>query len=62
MWVHKMIASVENHKAFAHTDKAKSIHFSDQFEHHKNMVDDRSLKVGGRQCIVTNDGYVIPAS
>jgi hypothetical protein len=29
-------------------------------EAYKNKVDDRSMKVGGKQCIRTNDGYVIP--
>jgi len=29
-------------------------------EHYKNKVDDRSCKVGGTQCITTNDGYVFP--
>jgi len=26
----------------------------------KNVVDDRSMKCGGRQCITTNDGFVLP--
>ena len=29
-------------------------------EHYKNHVDDRSYKVGGKQCITTNDGYIFP--
>ena len=29
-------------------------------EFHKNRVNDRSRKVGGKQCIVTLEGHVIP--
>ena len=31
-----------------------------RFEYYKNAVDDKSFKVGGKQHIVTLDGYVIP--
>ena len=31
-------------------------------EHFKNQVHDRSVKTGGKQCIVTLDGYVLPLS
>ena len=40
--------------------KGTSIHSSSQVEFYKNHVDDRSIKVGGRQLIHINDGYVIP--
>ena len=29
-------------------------------EWHKNLVDDKSVKVGGKQCITTLDGYAFP--
>ena len=29
-------------------------------EHYGNKVDDKSMKVSGRQCIHTNDGYIFP--
>ena len=45
---------------YAHLGKGKTIHSSGQLEFHKNQVDDRSKKVGGKQCIVTLDGYIIP--
>ena len=35
-----------------------SIHSSGQFEAYKNLVDDRSMKLGGHQSIRTNDGYI----
>ena len=31
-----------------------------QLESHKQVVHDKSIKVGGKQCIETLDGYVIP--
>ena len=40
--------------------KGKFIHFSEQFEHCQNMVDDRARKVGGEQVITALDGYHIP--
>ena len=45
---------------YAYMDKGTSIHSSPQIEYYKNHVDDRAIKVGGRQLIQTNDGYVIP--
>ena len=45
---------------YARTGKGHSIHSSAQIEWFKNMVDDKSTKVGGRKCIVTNDGYALP--
>ena len=35
-------------------------HSSGQIEHFKNFVHDKSMKVGGLQCIITNDEYVMP--
>jgi len=40
--------------------KGPSIHASGQLEHYKNTVDDKSLHVGGKQCITTLDGFVLP--
>ena len=39
---------------------AKSIHSSPQLEHYKVKVDDRALAVGGKQCLKTLEGHVIP--
>lgn len=47
-------------RQYAYHGINRSIHSSGQFEAYKNKVDDRSMKVGGKQCINTNDGYVIP--
>ena len=37
-----------------------AIHSSHQIEWPKNLVDDKSVKVGGTQCITTLDGYAYP--
>jgi hypothetical protein len=37
-----------------------SIHSSGQMEHFGNIVDDRSMVVGGRQHVVTMGDYIIP--
>ena len=47
-------------RQYAHLGKGRTIHSSPQIEHYKNTVHDRSRKVGGKQCIRTNDGYIIP--
>ena len=47
---------------YAYHGKGKTIHSAGQIEHFKNLVDDRSIKVGGKQIIVTNDGCKIPIS
>ena len=38
----------------------RTIHSCVQLEHFKNIVDDRSIKAGGKQRITTHDGYVFP--
>lgn len=38
----------------------RTIHSSGQLEAYKNHVDDRSMKVGGQQCMRTNDGHIVP--
>ena len=45
---------------YAYTGKGKTIHSSGQLEWHKQYVDDKSIKVGGKQHIRTLDGYIIP--
>ena len=45
---------------YAYLGQGKTIHSSGQIEHYKNKVDDRSKAVGGKQRIVTLEGYVIP--
>jgi hypothetical protein len=47
---------------YAYLGKGKTIHSSGQLEHYKNEVHDRSKAVGGKQCIITPDGVVIPLS
>jgi hypothetical protein len=44
---------------YAYTGKGKTIHASGQLEWYKQQVDDRSIKVGGKQQIKTLDGYFI---
>ena len=45
---------------YAYYGKSHTIHSSGQIEWHKNTVDDKSVKVGGSQCITTLDGYSFP--
>ena len=45
---------------YAHIPNGKTIHSSAQLEYHWIKVDDRSLKTGGKQRIITHAGYVIP--
>ena len=45
---------------YAYYGKGHTIHSSGQIEWHKNTVDDKSVKVGGSQCITTLDGYSFP--
>ena len=45
---------------YAYYGKLHTIHSSGQIEWHKNTVDDKSVKVGGSQCITTLDGYSVP--
>ena len=47
-------------RQYAYTGRGRTIHSSGQIEHYKNHVDDKSMRVGGKQRILTNDGYVIP--
>ena len=42
--------------------KNKTIHYSPQIEHHKNIVDDCFIKVGGGQHINTLDKHKMPIS
>ena len=45
---------------YAYVGTGRTIHSSAQLEHYKNMCYERSRRAGGRQCIITNDGFVIP--
>ena len=45
---------------YALLGKGSSIHSPCQMEHFKNQVDDKSKQVGGKQAIITLDGYAIP--
>ena len=47
-------------KQYAYHGIGRLIHSAGQVEHYKNMVFDRSMKVGGTQCMRTSEGYVIP--
>ena len=44
----------------AYYGKERPIHSSGQLEYYENLVDDKSVKFKGTQCIVTNDGFKIP--
>ena len=44
----------------AYYGKGHTIHCSGQIEWQKNQVDDKSVKVGGTQCITTLHGYSFP--
>lgn len=45
---------------YAYLGRDKTIHSSAQLEHYHNRVQDCSRTVGGNQCIVTLDDYIIP--
>jgi hypothetical protein len=45
---------------YAYHGTGRTLHSAPQLESFNNVVDDRSMRVGGTQCIKTNDGYVIP--
>ena len=47
-------------RQYAYHGIQRTIHSAGQIEHYKNIVHDRSIKANGRQCIVTNDGFIIP--
>jgi len=47
-------------RQYAYHGRGRTIHASGQIEYYKNKVDDRALIVEGKQCIRTNDGFVIP--
>ena len=47
-------------RQYAYHGRDRSIHSAGQIEHYKNIVNDRSMKVGGSQHVRTNDGYILP--
>ena len=52
LWLVNLIMNEYDYYGKGHT-----IHSACQIEWHKNLVDDKSVKVGGKQCITTLDGY-----
>ena len=47
-------------KEYAYYGKGHSIHSSGQIEWYTNIMDDKSVQVGGQQRIITIDGYSMP--
>ena len=47
-------------RQFAYHGLQRTILSCPQIEHYKNKVDDVSMKVGGRQVIRCNDGFIVP--
>jgi hypothetical protein len=45
---------------YAHSGKGHSIHSSPQLEWNQVDVDDKSRHIGGKQCLLTLDGFSIP--
>jgi len=45
---------------YAHAEKGHTIHLSLQMEYYGLKVDGKLTKVGGKQKIATNDGYIFP--
>ena len=45
---------------YTYYGKGHTIHSAGQIEWHKNLVDDRSVRVGAKQYIATLDGYAFP--
>ena len=45
---------------YAYYGKGHTVHSSGQIKWNKNQLDDRSVEVGGSQCITTLDGYAFP--
>ena len=55
---HGMVNLIMNE--YAYYGRGHSIHSSGQIEWYTNIVDDKSVQVGGQQRIVTVDGYSMP--
>ena len=47
---------------YAYHGRGKKIHSSGQIEWYENDVNDKSIKVGSKQRILTNYGYIFPLS
>ena len=45
---------------YAHLGKGPTIHSKAQLHHFGSIVDDTPRQAGGRQCLITPDGYVLP--
>ena len=47
-------------RQYAYHGTGRTIHSCIQLEHYKTVVHDKSIKAGGRQCVITLEGYIIP--
>ncbi len=47
-------------RQYAMHGRNRTIHSCGQLEHYKNIVEDRGLKCGGKQCVKLHEGYVLP--
>ena len=45
---------------YANLGVGQTVHSKGQMEHFGMIIDDRSRSVGGKQCIITPEGYTIP--
>ena len=61
VWTFRNVQHWSIMNEYAYYGKGHTIHSSGQIEWHKNQVDDKSVKVGGSQCITTLDGYSFPS-
>ena len=50
-WLRQTMAMLTSSNEYAYYGKGHTIHSSGQIEWHKNLVDDKSVKVGDTQCI-----------
>ena len=55
-----IIAIFSNYAARDEADNGRTIHSKGQLESFGLLVDDRPQSSGGTQCVITNEGYVIP--
>ena len=56
--IHDYVSLIMNE--YAYYGKGQTMNSSGQIEWHKNLVNDKSVKVGGTQCITTLDGCAFP--
>ena len=65
--VHSAVLVTTNHgivnlilKEYTYSGQGHTIHSSGQIEWSNNFVDDKSIQIGGKQRIMTIDGYIMP--